>query len=167
MASALVAVALVVVSCSPDATPTGGPSPEPGPTTVPEPYPFTKPTPPLEPTILDGLYSRRVTPDVVGGPGRCRRCPPYRLEVGEETLTLNHGVFRVHHDRAGYLGLGHYEVDGARITFFNDPSCPKERGVYAWSVREGELTLRVLEDPCAFADLRIRHLTALPWRRTG
>lgn len=134
---------------------------------VPQPYPYTRPTPPPQSTPVDGTYTRDVGRDVVGGAGKCRRCPPYRLALGEDTLELKKGVFRVSHQGIGYLAVGHYTVAGDRITFFNDPNCSAERGTYAWSLEDDVLRLEVVEDDCAFGDVRVRYLTAAPWMRDG
>lgn len=131
----------------------------------PQPYPYTTPTPPPEVTAVDGTYTRDVGRDVVGGPGKCVRCPPYRLALGEDTLELEKGEFRVSHEGVGYLAVGHYTVAGDRITFFNDPNCSAQRGTYAWSLEEQVLQLEVVEDPCAFGDVRVRYFTAGPWTR--
>jgi hypothetical protein len=131
----------------------------------PQPYPYTSPTPPPQATAVDGTYTREVGPDVVGGPGKCRRCPPYRLALGEDTLELEEGVFRVSHEGIGYLAVGHYSVAGDRITFFNDPNCSRARGTYTWSRAEGVLRLEVVEDDCAFGDVRVRYFMAGPWTR--
>jgi hypothetical protein len=93
------------------------------------------------------------------------RCPPYRLALGEDTLELEKGEFRVSHEGTGYLAVGHYTVAGDRITFFNDPNCSAARGTYSWSLEEGVLELEVVDDDCAFGDVRVRYFTAGPWTR--
>lgn len=133
---------------------------------IPFPYPFVTPTPPEAPTAIDGTYERAV-PDAAAGPvGKCRRCPPYRLELGDtNTLRLDAGVFTVAHALTDWKNAGHYVLDGDRIELFNDPNCPKERGVYAFTLEGGTLTLEVVEDRCAFGGLRARYLTATSWPR--
>ncbi len=126
------------------------------------PYPYTTPTPPDEPTPLDGTYARLVTADVVGADTPCRRCPPYRLMVGFEILGLERGVFEVYHEGSGYMSVGHYAIDDDTITFFNDPNCPKVRGTY---LATGDLSFEPIDDPCAFDQVRLRFLSSLPWRR--
>jgi hypothetical protein len=126
-----------------------------------DPYPYTTPTPPEDPTALDGTYGRLVTAEVVGADTPCRRCPPYRLAVGHEILGLERGVFEVYHHGSGYMSVGHYTVDGDTITFFNDPNCPKVRGTYR---AEGNLSFVPVDDPCAFDQVRLRFLSSLPWR---
>lgn len=134
-------------------------------TTGHDPYPYTKPTPPYEPTALDGFFARSVTPGVLGPAGGCRRCPPYRLALGDEILGLENGVFRVFHGGSGYMSVGHYLVDAQEVTLFNDPNCPKDRGTYEVS-DEGEWrSFHSNGDQCAFDLVRERFLTSLPWRR--
>jgi hypothetical protein len=162
--AALAALLLVVPACS-----EGRRAPQADPpkvSTKPNAYPYTTPTPPAEPTTLDGLYVREVPEDVVGGAGKCRRCPPYRLAPGRDVLELDRGVFRVSHQGIGYMAVGHYTVEGGRITFFNDPNCSSERGTYAWRLEDGLLQLEVVEDECAFGDVRVRFMTAAPWTRS-
>jgi hypothetical protein len=138
-------------------------SPGPRATDVPQPFPFTTPTPPLTPTSLDGTYTRTVTADVLGAPGHCRRCPPYRLAEGPERMTLERGVFHIE-QAGGHLTVGHFQVAGDRITLFNDPNCPQARGTYRWAEGGGNLRFELVSDDCAFGNLRARYLMALPWR---
>jgi hypothetical protein len=162
------AVVWTMASCSspePTAAPTVAAQPTPP---VSRPYPYTKPTPPAEPTAADGTYARSVTEKKAGGRGPCRRCPPYRLEVGTSTLSLQAGVFRITNQvrEAGAIdwrSVGHYTVSGDEIVFFNDPNCPQTRGTYRWSVSGTRLTFDVIEDDCAFGGLRWRYLMASPW----
>jgi hypothetical protein len=155
-------------SCSstePNARPSQ--SPETGPA-ISEPYPYTEPTPPAEPTVADGTYSRTVTEKGAGGAGPCRRCPPYRLEVAMSTLSLQAGVFRITNEvrEAGAIdwrSVGHYTVSEDKIVLFNDPNCPQARGTYTWTATGALLTFKVVDDDCAFGGLRWRYLTALPW----
>jgi hypothetical protein len=149
---------------SPAAPRTDGAEVSPG---VPKAYPYTTPTPPSKATPLDGRYTRENGRDVVGGSGKCRRCPPYRLALGQDVLELEKGVFRVSHEGIGYLAVGHYTISGGEVTFFNDPNCSAERGTYAWSLEEDVLRLEVVVDDCAFGDVRVRYLTAAPWMRGG
>ena len=97
-------------------------------TTGHDPYPYTRPTPPYEPTPIDGVFARQVTPEVLGPAGGCRRCPPCRLALGDEILGLSNGTFRVYHAGSGYMSVGHYEHSGDDTTHFNDPNCPQDRG---------------------------------------
>ena len=54
-------------------------------------------------------------------------------------------------------------MQGSRVELFNDPTCPRVRGTYEWSLESGTLTLREVRDPCPFDRLRARYLTAAPW----
>jgi hypothetical protein len=133
-----------------------------------QPYPYTRPTPPPQATPVDGIYERSVTEREAGPPGPCRRCPPYRLEIGEATLSLEKGVFRLTNDvrdpnAIDWRSVGHYEVSGEEIVFFNDPNCTKTRGSYRWSQVGRVLSFEVIDDECAFGGLRWRYLSALPW----
>lgn len=140
---------------------------EPAPPAFPshDPYPYTTPTPPLEPTLVDGLYTRMMTADLLGAAGGCRRCPPYRLALGRQILGLEQGVFEIYHHPSGYMSVGHYEATAGSVEFFNDPNCPLERGTYSVWINEPWLHLETVDDPCAYDDVRSRFLTALPWRR--
>lgn len=161
------ALVAVLAACSPAPPSKSSAAGEPSSPARPEPYPYTTPTPPPVPTALDGTWVREVSQEAVGGSGKCRRCPPYRLAPGEDTLELHWGVFRVSHEGVGYMAVGHYVVQGDRIVFFNDPNCSAERGTYAWTMEAGALRLEVVEDECAFGDVRVRFLTAAPWTRRG
>jgi hypothetical protein len=155
------ALLVVLTSCASGSPTVGGDRLAPA-SPKPEPYPYTTPTPPLQATTVDGTWIRNVPQAAVGGAGKCRRCPPYRLAPGEDTLELHRGVFRVAHE-GEYMAVGHYVVEGDRLTFFNDPNCSGERGTYAWTVQDGALHLEVVDDECAFGDVRVRFLTAAPW----
>lgn len=128
------------------------------------PYGYVTPTPPAEPSELDGAYEREVTAAIAGHVGKCRRCPPYRMEEGETNrLLLTGGVFRVVHDPGEFRSVGHFEVDGDTVTFLNDPTCPTTRGTYRWRLEGDVLSFEVVDDDCAFGDLRSRYLTATSW----
>ncbi len=128
-----------------------------------EPYAFTA-APPREPTEIDGTYLRATEgQDAVP----CRRCAPYRLEAGASTLELDQGRFRIVHEpptrsSSGFRSVGHYEVAGQEITFFNDPNCTKERGRYRWRIEDDQLILETLRDEC-FMGLRSEYLTYDAW----
>lgn len=146
---------ILLMACSPwSATPT---------TTGHDAYPYTSPTPPYEPTPIDGVFARRVTSNLLGPAGGCRRCPPYRLAVGAEILGLRSGTFRIYHAGSGYMSVGHYQSDGEEITFFNDPNCPQDRGMYTVQDDGDWRTLVPVDDPCAFDRVRERFLSAAPW----
>lgn len=166
---AAILTAHLVAACSdsqPEARPTPSATKASG--TLSQPYPYTKPTPPARPTPVDGTYTRSVTEKEAGGLGPCRRCPPYRLEIGMSTLSLQAGVFRITNEvrEAGAIdwgSVGHYTVTGDEIVFFNDPNCPQTPGKYRLEVNGSLLSLQVIEDDCAFGGLRWRYLMALPW----
>lgn len=161
-ASVTAGAIFVLLSACASGSPTAGGHPGTPASAKPQPYPYTTPTPPPQPTTVDGTWIRDVPREAVGGAGKCRRCPPYRLAAGQDSLELHRGVFRVAHD-GEYMAVGHYVVEGDRLTFFNDPNCSGERGIYAWTVQDGALHLEVVEDDCAFGDVRVRFLTAAPW----
>lgn len=143
------------------ASPTGLPAAEATPVEkILQPYPYTTPLPPPTPTILDGVY-QRVVPDR-GTPVPCRRCAPYKAEGGVWTLSLKAGAFRVSHQVTRFQGVGSFTVTGDRITFFNDPNCHREVGIYRWEVDGRSLLLEEIDDPCAFG-LRAGNLTAGRW----
>jgi hypothetical protein len=162
------AILTLTTACS-SSEPEARPSPPARTTgTLTQPYPYTTPTPPAEPTAVDGTYERSVTATEAGPRGRCRRCPPYRLEEGTSTLSLQEGVFRITNEvlEAGAIdwrSVGHFAVSGDEIVLFNDPNCPQTRGTYRWTLTESLLTLEVVDDDCAFGGLRWRYLGAVPW----
>jgi hypothetical protein len=126
------------------------------------------PAPPLERTSLDGFYLRIVQLDQVGGPRlglpfHCRRCPPYRVDPGVETLLLHRGRYWMEHQMSGFRAYGHYEVAGDRVTLFNDPNCSMTRGRYRWSRTGATLSFDVLDDPCAFEGERAHDLMFSEW----
>jgi hypothetical protein len=78
-------------------------------------------------------------------------------------IDLYHGRYFLHHHLSNFRSLGFFEVTGHHVTFFDDPNCPTDRGVYRWR-REGvALTLQVVHDPCPFDQLRAQDMTASPW----
>lgn len=138
-------------------------------TSTAESYPFQTPIPPLEPTSIDGTYIRSMPARVAGSSIPCRRCAPYRIEIGRSTLNLSEGRFLIAHrapgkpDSSQFTSKGHFTISGDEIVLFNDANCPDTRGSYRWSVKDEHLTFEVIEDPCPFSDLRQRFLTVLPW----
>jgi hypothetical protein len=127
-----------------------------------EPYPFSTPLPPAEPTAIDGTYTRTVEEDIAGAPGKCTRCPPYRLQPGTETLTFDRGRFFVQAPK--FKSSGHFWLEGQQLRFVNDPSCVTFEGVYGWEVADGVLSLEAVEDECPFTQLRQRYLMAKDWQ---
>ena len=129
-----------------------------------QPFAYVTPTPPPDPSPLDGEYRREVTARIAGHTGKCRRCPPYRMELGQTNrLLLEDGVFRVVHEPGEFRSVGHFAVDGDTVTFINDPNCPTTRGTYRWRLDGNALTFELVQDDCAFGELRSRYLTATPW----
>ena len=129
-----------------------------------EPYPFSTPLPPAEPTALDGTYTRVIEKDLAWAPGKCRRCPPYRLEPGPETLTFDRGRYFVNHEPPGFKSSGHYWLEDGQLQLFNDPSCVTFEGVYEWEIAGGVLSLTAIDDQCPFTKLRQRYLMAKDWQ---
>jgi hypothetical protein len=138
-----------------------------------EPYPFTTPIPPLRATAVDGTYARTVPTHIAGGSVLCRRCAPYRLEIGRTTLELAKGRFFVSHEAPGkptssqFRSRGHFSVTGDEIVLFNDGNCPTTKGRYRWTITGDRLTFETIEDPCPFSLLRSRFLTATSWAIQG
>jgi len=164
MRRAIVILGVMAAACSGEGAgePTISSSP------VPYPYPFTTPTPALEETALDGVWEREVPEEIAGPEGKCRRCPPYRLEVGDtNTLTIDRGTFEIEHELHGWTNAGHVFVEGDLARFINDPNCTSAEGAYRWRISGDELTFELVEDGCAFGELRPRYLTSTPWTRSG
>jgi hypothetical protein len=189
------AILILVASCTPDEGASGASSPSPSATALaspsvtsspsrrathphfvdeeftllPEhvPYPYTKPTPPPEPTPLDGTYLRILTLEDVGGllPFRCVRCPPYLPNAGVSTLAFYQGNYWLNHQLSDFRALGMFTVRGDRITFFNDPWCPRDRGTYRWTLRDGELTFEAISGTCVYEEARAEDLSRAPWTK--
>ena len=124
------------------------------------PYPYTTPLPPAMPSVLDGVYAK--FEDREGTPIPCRRCPDYAPERGIWRMSLEKGVLRVYYQFWNWTSIGSYTVSDNRITFFNDPNCIENVGVYTWKLEEGRLILNVIADDCAIA-LRAKNFTMRPW----
>src|SRR6266508_302977 len=146
----------------------------PPPTIPPEdrPYPYTTPTPPAEPTPIDGTYIRILDvgdtgPLPQGLPWRCQRCLPYRPDLGVSTLIFYQGEFYLNHMLSGFKTQGHFVVSGDRIEIFNDPNCPQDRATYRWRETGGTLALTLVGDPCDYGDIRAFDLTRKPWVRVN
>jgi hypothetical protein len=142
-------------------------------TSAEEPYPFVTPIPPLDPTAIDGVYERHVSRVLAGGgPVACRRCAPYRIEVGTTELTFDKGRYSIAHEGPGptssqFKSQGHFTLDGGQIELFNDPSCTQMRGSYRWMLADGKLVLRAIEDECPFSGLRERFMELTAWDIRG
>ncbi|MFN8232127.1 MAG: hypothetical protein U0V56_01130 [Actinomycetota bacterium] len=133
-----------------------------------EPFPYTKPGPPREGTPIDGTYLRVLTIDDVGGalvglPYRCLRCIPFRRDAGLSTLIFFEGRYFLEHQISGFRASGHYTVEGGTLALYNDANCSSMEGTYRWTRSDGELSLRAIDDPCPFDDLRTGDLEFRPW----
>jgi hypothetical protein len=131
-----------------------------------EPYPFTTPVPPLAETSIDGIYDRDPTDTYEGEWAKCRRCPPYFLDRGRTTLTIDRGRWQNLHRVPVQETRGHLTIDGDRLLVFNDPICPTDRGEYRFRLEGDLLTLEVIDDPCVFGQREL-DLTRQPWKRLG
>ena len=124
------------------------------------PYPYTTPLPPQTPTVLDGIYVK-LEPDR-GTPVPCRRCADYLPAGGAWKLSLDKGAFRIYHQASGWRSLGSFTIEGELLYLFNDPACYDTVGAYTWSLAEGQLNLRAVEDTCQ-VDRRARNFARLSW----
>ncbi len=136
------------------------------------PYPFMSPTPPPDPSVLDGTYLRTLTLRDVGGariglPYRCLRCPPFRIDAGVSTLIFTRGAYYLHHQLSGFRTMGSFVIHGDRVTLFNDANCPQTPGIYAFEVTAHGLRFRVVEDDCPFSGERGFDLMVRPWTRVS
>jgi hypothetical protein len=128
-----------------------------------EPYPFSSPAPPVVSTAVDGTYTRNISEQLAWAPGKCRRCPPYRLEPGRETLVFDSGRFFVSHHPPGFRSKGHFTESDHQVVLFNDANCIGFEGIYNWRIENGRLYLDAVEDECPFTNLRQRFLMAKAW----
>ncbi len=112
------------------------------------PYPYTTPLPPSTHTILDSTY-------VQSNPNG-----------GVTKLSLDGGVFRIYDDATGWSSIGSFVLSGERITFFNDPHCYRDSGIYTWEVQDGlqssKLVLEAIRDDCA-SELRVLKFADRAW----
>ena len=134
------------------------------------PYPYTKPTPAPVPSEIDGTYMLILGLEDLGGarnalPFPCVRCLPYARDPGVVTLIFFEGVYFVDHQMSGFHSVGHFEIDGDRLTLFNDPNCTRVRGTYTWQMDGGSLRLEVVDDPCAFEGERAIDLASDVWTK--
>jgi hypothetical protein len=125
------------------------------------PVSYTTPHPPAQATALDGSYARLDS----SWPQwwKCLRCADYRSAGGIWSLRFDRGTLRVRYAVTGWQSLASFVVQGDRLTLFNDPYCPEQVAEYRWAVRESELLLTALYDPCAFG-LRAQNLQSAGWR---
>jgi len=163
----LILFCLLLVSCSPPATPFASMTPS-APTLTNRwfelfqhtPVPWTTPLPPFEPTILDATYIK-LDPNPAT-PFPCRRCPDYAVEGGIWKLSLDRGIFRILYAVNGWRSLGSYTISENHLFLFNDPNCPNVIGHYIYRLDNGALTLEEVEDSCSI-HLRAANLTKQPW----
>ena len=136
-----------------------------------KPYPYVTPTPADAETPLDGTYMKIRTLEQLGGvpdalPIKCLRCAPFQPHPGVTTLILHRGTYYLDHQMANFRTLGHYIVEGRRITLFNDVNCTLERGRYEWERHGPRLVLHEVRDDCS-GKARALDLTSLPWTRVN
>jgi len=124
------------------------------------PFPYLIPLPEPKRTDLDGTYTKVVvsTSERV----HCLRCPDYAPEGGLWKLSFDRGVFRIFHPESGWKSIATVIVAGDRMVLANDPTCIDEIGVYKWRLEKEQLTIEVIDDPCAIK-LRAMNLTRQPW----
>ena len=124
------------------------------------PVPWTTPLPPQEATVLDATYVK-INPRLAT-PFPCRRCPDYALNSGLWKFSLDKGIFRIYYTMNGWRSIGSYTVSEDKIYFFNDPYCNHDTGVYTWTLEDGTLTLKEVDDPCS-QGLRATNFVDQPW----
>jgi hypothetical protein len=134
------------------------------------PYPYFTPTPAAVPTEIDGTYMLILTLEDMGGannalPFPCRRCLPYARDPGVITLIFFDGAYFVDHQMSGFRATGSYEVDGERLMLFNDPNCSRIRGTYTWQLDGASLSLKAVDDSCAYEGERATDLASDVWTR--
>lgn len=125
------------------------------------PFPYLIPLPDPKRTDLDGTFTK-----VVISPTErvhCLRCPDYAPEGGLWKLNVDRGVFRIFHPESGWKSIATAVVAGDRMVLANDPTCIEDIGVYKWRLDKEQLTIEVIDDPCAIK-LRAMNLTQQPWR---
>jgi hypothetical protein len=98
-------------------------------------------------------------------PFRCARCPPYLPNAGVSTLVLFQGNYWLNHQLSGFRALGMFTLRGDRITLFNDPWCPQDRGTYRWTLRGAVLTFEAISGACVYEGARAEDLSKVPWTR--
>lgn len=134
-----------------------------------EPYAY-EPAPAQRPSPVDGFYMRVLTIEQMGGhqlgmPFHCLRCVPYSVDAGVQTLLLHEGRYFLEHQINRFRALGHFEVSGDRMAFYNDANCSQTRGSYMWELANHELRLEVIDDSCPYVDERSNDLTLAPWTK--
>ena len=124
------------------------------------PIPYASPLPESDQTPIDGTYAYfdPAPPQWWA----CLRCADYRPAGGAWRLQFDRGVMRIYYEVTGWNSLASYMVSGDRLYLFNDPYCKEATGEYKWDLVEGNLTLKVVDDPCSF-QLRGRNLSEGVW----
>jgi len=69
---------------------------------------------------------------------------------------------RIFYQITNWKSIASFTVEGNRLKIFNDPFCPHDVGEYEWSVQDGQLSLKAINDGCAF-DLRQENFSKQPW----
>jgi hypothetical protein len=92
----------------------------------------------------------------------CFRCADFLPNGGEWRLQLDKGIYRIYYAVTQWRSLGSFSVVDDRIYFFNDPNCPKDVGIYRWTLEDGVLNLETIEDACAI-QMRSANFSKQPW----
>lgn len=124
------------------------------------PYAYLTPLPQPAESPIDGLYTKLDSSHPQWW--KCLRCADYRVAGGIWRLQFEQGVMRIYYEVTGWRTISSYEVVGDRLYLFNDPYCPEHTGEYQWSLRNGELRLRTVNDPCSF-NLREKNFSKQAW----
>lgn len=125
---------------------------------TPFPHEFALPDPVESP--IDGTYAK-----VDPSPPQywtCYRCADYRPEGGPWKIQFEKGVMRVFYQITNWKSIASFTVEENRLKLFNDPICPHDVGEYEWGMENGHLSLKAINDSCAF-DLRKENLTKQTW----
>jgi hypothetical protein len=128
------------------------------------PYAYLTPLPAPEKSLIDGVYTK-VDPSWPQW-WKCLRCADYRVAGGIWKLQFEQGVMRIYYEVTGWRSIASYTIKEDRLYLFNDPYCPEHTGEYQWSIVNDELTLKTVDDPCAF-DLRAKNFSKQTWAFCG
>jgi hypothetical protein len=77
-------------------------------------------------------------------------------------MQFEKGVMRIFYQITNWKSIGSFTVEENRLKIFNDPFCPQEVGEYEWALENGNLSLKAVNDGCAF-DLRKENLAKQTW----
>jgi hypothetical protein len=124
------------------------------------PFAYFTPLPEPTPSVIDGVYTKLDSSHPQWW--KCLRCADYRVAGGIWRLQLEQGVLRVYYEVTGWRSIASYKVEGDRLYVFNDPYCPEHTGEYQWSVENGNLNLKTINDPCSF-NLRAENFSKQAW----